>query len=48
MHPYFKKSTYMHVCRSKHPLIHGDDIEYKEDPAVAQAKANLMAAEHIQ
>ena len=29
-------------------LSDGDDIEYEEDPAVAQAKANLMAAECIQ
>ena len=26
----------------------GDDIEYKDDPAIAQAKANLTAVEWIQ
>ena len=26
----------------------GNEIEYKDDPTVAQVKANLMAAEQIQ
>ena len=29
-------------------ITDGDDIEYKDDPAIAQAKANLAAAEWIQ
>ena len=29
-------------------LSDGDDVEYEEDPAIAQAKVNLMAAECIQ
>ena len=29
-------------------LSDGDDIEYKEDPAIAQVKTNLAVAEHIQ
>ena len=29
-------------------LSNGDDVEYDEDPAIAQAKANLAAAERIQ
>ena len=26
----------------------GDNVKYKDDPAVTQAKANLAAAEHVQ
>ena len=26
----------------------GEDVNYKDDPAITQAKANLTAAEHIQ
>ena len=29
-------------------LSDGDNVEYEEDPTVAQAKANLAAAERIQ
>ena len=43
-----------HTCMSADPntplfvLSNGDNVEYKEDPTVAQAKANLAAAERIQ
>ena len=29
-------------------LSNDDDVEYEDDPAITQAKANLTAAEHIQ
>ena len=29
-------------------ISNGDDVEYEDDPAVAQAKANLMVVEWIQ
>ena len=29
-------------------ISNGEDVEYKDDPAVAQVKANLMAVEQIQ
>ena len=29
-------------------ISNGDDVKYKDDPAVAQVKANLVAVERIQ
>ena len=56
MHPYSKKnlSQTRTLPMSTDPntplfvLSDDDDIEYEDDPAVAQAKANLVVAERIQ
>ena len=29
-------------------ISNGDDVTYKDDPAVIQARENLMAVEHVQ
>ena len=55
LHPYSKKNL-SQTCtppKSADPntplfMLSDDDDEYKDDPAIAQAKANLVVAERIQ
>ena len=52
LHPYSKKKPCTLMSADPNTplfmLSEGDDVEYEEDPAIAQAKANLAVAECIQ